>query len=534
MADPNERLPSDEIRENDLSESNPLRIDQAGAHKHFRSLHSNDVEYIKEVTQNAVDSRDEGESNVIEIAESNVDPFLTITDHGDGITKDYDGDIMKFLEAMKTTSNKTKRKAVGKKGIGMFDYTNIGERIIITSMDKYMVYRIPLYIDGNGFTSIGRLAVKPCNTEFQKEFGIFHTGTKVAFHKRSKDAEPIDLKAIGKMIRDSYTLLMARNSHLSISIQNKNVELPNWIKEHPETHIANMKDGGIISGAIWKDDKGEGEIKIFIDGHYIETIAFDNRQASGYVNCDVLTANEARSSIIRSNDRYVEFKYRILKELSKFPRSGERKKKTSKDTRDLVSDALRDLIPPFPIQNLGNVYTEQGVGSPLISTRTRGGIICGRKPVEHPRGPYGPRIPRGISDLDDDTKVRLPGKKKADRKTEYVEVNETDKRDSGESFAVPYLDRLPILIELNVNNAEYVPYARAKTKKTKLDILAPSLAEIRLVFKMQTDKEIAGADFDRMRELLSQERAIVLKATGMYPEVVPTISNKDRRDRVWK
>jgi Histidine kinase-, DNA gyrase B-, and HSP90-like ATPase len=534
MIDPNERLPSDEIREEDLSESNPLRIDQAGAHRHFRSLHSNDAEYIKEVIQNAIDSRDEGENNVIEIFESDQDPFLTVIDHGDGITKDYDGDIMKFLDAMKTTSNKNKRKAIGKKGIGMFDYTNIGDRIIITSMDKYMVYRLPLYIDQNGFTSIGRTAIKPINDEFKKEFGIFHSGTKVAFHKRSKDTEAIDLKTIGKMVRDSYTLLMARNPHLNIIIQNKNIELPNWIKEHPERHIANLKGGYPISGAIWKDERGEGEIKIFVDGHFIETIAFDNRQAIGYVNCDMLVANEARTAIIRNNEQYKEFKQKILTQISKFPRSGEPIKNTSKDTKDLIGDALRDVIPKFAVHNNGNAHTEESIGDPITIKKSRNGIDTDvRKPVVNPRGPSGPRIPAGIPDTEKQRKIRTEGTKKG-RDKDLVDVIETDKRESCESFAIPYLDRSPILVEININNSEYVPYAHAKTKKTKLDILAPSLAEIRLVFKMQTDKEIVNADFNKMRELLSYERAHVLKSTGMYPEVVQKIRNKNSRDRVWK
>ena len=155
--------PSHKIRPDDYSEAHELPVDLVGAHKQLRNLQDNIYGYIMEPAQNAYDSNDKGVHNIIEmkIGHKEGDPDFVISDRGlSGITKDYEGDIDRFLDDMKATTEKVKR-GLNRKGIGMFQYTNIAPKVIITSMDQEMIYRIPMWVTPAGATAYGKVQRKP-------------------------------------------------------------------------------------------------------------------------------------------------------------------------------------------------------------------------------------------------------------------------------------------------------------------------------------------------------------------------------------
>lgn len=225
--------PSHTIRPDDYSEVHDLQVDIVGVHKQLRNLQDNIYGYIMEPLQNAFDSNDEGVRNTIEmrIGHKEGEPDFVISDRGEsGITKDYDGDIDKFLDSMKATTEKLKR-GLNRKGIGMFQYTNIASNVIITSMDQEMIYRIPMWVTPIGTTAYGKIQRKPRNQKYEHEFGIFHPGTVVAFHNRDPKAESIIEKDLIKNIREKFALRLYDNrKSITIIVDGKEVNPPNWIE----------------------------------------------------------------------------------------------------------------------------------------------------------------------------------------------------------------------------------------------------------------------------------------------------------------
>ena len=309
----------DGVRDDDFSEETPFDIDKLGAHKTLRDIEDYIYEVIKEVLQNGFDSKEKGEANTLEViiptAPKPNEAVLTVIDHGDGITRDYDGDLNRFLTARKAFSEKSKRVGtIGSKGIGMFQYTHIGKTVIITSMDKHprtgnpeLIYRIPIHEAKSGYTTFGKVVTKPATDEYQQLLKLHHVGTKVEFYDRDPEEEALDEKTLRKILRDQYTLLMAFNPNVTVLINQKALELPKWIKDHPPELIARMSgardpatmDDYNIMGAIWEDSSKSGQIRIYVDGNFVEEYAFEGRQCFGYINLNILGVNSPRNAVLR-------------------------------------------------------------------------------------------------------------------------------------------------------------------------------------------------------------------------------------------
>jgi hypothetical protein len=315
--------PSHKIRPDDYSEAHELPVDLVGAHKQLRNLQDNIYGYIMEPAQNAYDSNDKGVHNIIEmkIGHKEGDPDFVISDRGlSGITKDYEGDIDRFLDDMKATTEKVKR-GLNRKGIGMFQYTNIAPKVIITSMDQEMIYRIPMWVTPAGATAYGKVQRKPRNERYEHEFGIFHPGTIVAFHDRDPNAEAITERELIKSIREKYALRIYDNrKSVTTVVDGKTVNPPAWLEAHPPRFVQRMRGGHDIRGNVWFDEKGSGRIKIYQDGYLVEEVQFEPRQCSGYLEINILETNAGRTRFGKDNELWNDFKHRVQNLLQVFPR----------------------------------------------------------------------------------------------------------------------------------------------------------------------------------------------------------------------
>jgi hypothetical protein len=310
---------SDKIRYDDFSVENILPLDAKGVHETLRKLQYRIYDVIKEVLQNALDSRDKGLPNRVGVVVPEIpkegEPMVSVEDEGDSVTMDYDGNIQKFIEARKASSEKIKRRgAMGNKGIGMFQYTHIGSKVIITSMDRdrktgqpRLIYRIPLYVTQSGFSAFGLVQTEPATPESMKEFGLDHPGTKVTFFDRDPEEEKIDEKELVKVLKDQYTVLLAMRPEVEVFINENRLELPKWIQDHPPKFIQRMSGAKTpedyekydITGAIWGDENGTGETRLYVDGQLVQSFTFEARECTGYLNLNLLNVSSSRREILQ-------------------------------------------------------------------------------------------------------------------------------------------------------------------------------------------------------------------------------------------
>jgi hypothetical protein len=522
-----DKLPSDEIRDDDFRDPKDLDVDLKNIEEHLRRLHTNIYEYIIEVLQNGGDSGDEGEPNTVHAYDPGIEGVcLHVRDEGLGLSGDY-GDINKFLAAKKGTSNKpNKKNKAGKLGLGMFDYVpNIAKYAIFTTMDKYLITRIPMGINpATGLVAWGLHESKPINEEFMRKFGIYKRGTLVSFINRDPDKPAINFYTLHKKASEVFPLILARNKNLRMKIQNKWVRIPASLVDHPEEKIQDTKYGR-ITGAIWFEEKGNGAIKVFVNGYYIETITFKPVKCLGYVNFDALDINRSRTAVIKDNNEFEKLREVLIKQLSRFP-SVETEQEAPKNTKDLMYKALRDLIPLIPIKPGPTAGTIKEETKGIAGGTELGYITEHEEGVElEPGITRGPTINHGTVTDDPNGKIIRIAKRKQGKYTEQRALELLVREiDENKPLTIVYPEIRPLLIELNKLNAEYIPYVAEKTnKKTRWDLLVNSMAEIRIIIKRYSGllplDPYDSLDFENMRMQLSYERVVVLKALGLYPTV---------------
>jgi hypothetical protein len=534
---------SDEIRDEDFSEEHRLPIDDKGAHKTLRELQTNVYDIIKEVIQNALDSNDRGLPNTVEVLLPKTPkpdaPVLTVIDQGCGITKDYDGKIQGFIEARKATSEKRKRKgAIGNKGIGMMQYTLIGRKIIITSVDTHpttevpeMIYRIPLYFSESGFNAFGKYEVKPASDEYMQKFDLLHPGTRVTFYDRDPEEEVIDESKLRKVLRDQYTFILAQNPKVTTIINGRELELPKWIKEHPPKFIQRMsgcpdpevQDDYNIVGAIWKDPDGTGEIRIYVDGNWVVTHVFEARQCRGYINLNILGVTSSRKEI-QTGKTWNELKEKMLREVSIYKKvtSDEEDSKITKSMSQMLKKGLMDLLPlvPTALGSEKNTTKIETTGNP------KGTEIAGYK-VSNPPDPNRVIIPRkkgGKHDMTNQTRVGFEGSEKVkrqsdeedERRKKYQDIETIYRHGDGKVLLKLFTDRTPYQMLFDMNNAEYVMVQKSTKRVSEMFplVIQPALSEI--IFKMD----------DETRAKLSEIRVSGLKSMGTYPKI--TVAQQQR------
>ena len=465
---------SNKINPDDFSEAHELPVDLVGTHKQLRNLQDNIFGYIHEVNQNMFDSNDRGKPNNLLIwinPHKGQDPAIVFIDHGtEGITRDYNGDIDAFISDMKATTEKMIR-GFNRKGIGMFQYTNIAPKVIITSMDKEMIYRIPMFITPEGATAYGKIQRKPISEKYKEFFGIYTQGTRVAFHGRPNTAQPILEKDLVKSTREKWTLRLFDEEKITFYVNNTKVTALQYIYEHPPRFITRMNGGADVRGCIWRDEKGNGHIKVFQDGYLVEIVPTEPRECTGYVECNTLETDAGRTRFLKDNTVWSEFKLRLTREVSKYPRIVPE----SQDVKNMIR--IKDLA--LKVLNLNPSPTAYGSTRELTKIETtgqKGGTDETGYPISPEPDPDREIIPRpgGIGkphDMDNQTTIGSDGTDPVKKSSE--EEKSTRSRHAALDFQenlhlgdkpvfVLMRDRKPPLLAENADNQEHEIYIMLK------------------------------------------------------------------------
>ncbi len=512
---------SDKIRDEDFSEQHDWKTDEAGTHKHFMNLLSDIYRIIFEVFQNALDAADKGQPNEIRAwinpKATPQEPILIVEDGGLGVTRDYEGSLEKFLTALRAKSEKTRREGtIGNKGIGMFQYPHLGRKIIITSIDAHptagtpeLIYRIPMFLASNGKVAFGLTTTKPASPEHMEDLGLDHIGTKVAFFDPDPESEKPDDKKLMKRLREHYTVALANNLNAVIYVNDKKLDLPDWIKKHPPRKIQRMTGGHDITGNIWEDPKGTGELRIYVNGQYVESKILEPRQCTGYINYDFLNVVSSRTEVIK--DRvWNELKDRILQEICRFPRIQDvGDKQIPKSVKDMVKQALLPMLKAMPKPLAPNAKPNKIDG---IGDRHGVGVIG--YATSEPPNPDREIIPREHHTRDNthQHEVGAEGTDSVRKKSDDPNPKQKDEKDlywrdvKGEDKPLIRLfaDRAPAELLCNIESDEYTVLAQSHSKEARALVLSSTLGEINL----KVDEET--------RIKLSKARIEILKGLGVW------------------
>lgn len=514
---------SEEIRDDDFSERHDWEVDPSGIHRQLRKQHDEVYGNIMEPIQNALDSNDEGEPNTIEVrlGQNPSEPTLVVSDRGNyGITKDYKGDINKFMESLKATSEKINR-GLARKGIGMFQYTEIAPKVVITSMDKEMIHRIPIYETPYGTTAYGRQVSKPIMEKYKVEFGISRPGTIDSFFGRDPELPKINAKKLIDVVKEKWALRLIDNPKIALIVEGKQIEPANNIVEHPPRHIQTMAGGHIVRGNLWLDPKGNGRIAIFQNGYLVEYIQFDTRQVSGYLECNKLGTNSARTTFDKNTKTWIDFRQRVMRELLKFPRisSDVQNEKAISKIRDMVQSILQlDKSPVAYGRKTDNTKTLTTGDKPGDDTVGYG--VSDEEPdqdrekitrEEHERNnEYVTRVGKNGKDL-----VKRASDEKGKRK-KYTALDVDEHAHCGEERPLLILfenkDAPPPMLAINNDNAEYPIYEQTKGQ--------PVVHNRKMIdWVSELDAERRGEIDEEIRIVLSKRRVIGWKKQDVYPKI---------------
>jgi hypothetical protein len=294
-------------------EGTPWEIDEAEISQRIIQTGVDAIEGITEAVQNSVDSilppleestnmtweqvnalQNEIHIRIPSKKEREKDKCVCVViDHGLSIAKDYGYDIYKFLKAAKGTSTKRENPwSRGRKGVGMFQFLRLADRIEIVSQDTYnkkLIYRFYIYWGfkkGKKFPYFSEVEYDQITQENQKKYKIYEQGTVLRFYNPTEETNAIsNLEAeTTERIRDTFGLILARNPNLTITVNRIPIGLPEFLKYKEESIIPELE----ITGNIHEDKEGYGEIKIigegglFIQNHRI----YPPRRCSGYLVCE--------------------------------------------------------------------------------------------------------------------------------------------------------------------------------------------------------------------------------------------------------
>lgn len=521
---------SDKLWPDDFSEKHLLPIDLIGAHKQFSNLQDNIYGYIQEVNQNMFDSNDSGKPNVLEILlNPGQEPSIKFIDRGPyGITKNHNGDIDAFISELKATTQKEVQQGLRRKGIGMFQYPNIAPFVIITSMDQEMIYHIPLWRTPEGGTAYGKISKKPAMLQkYRDSFGIYEPGTMVAFHHRPKDAQKIDEKELIKITKEKWALRLFDEPKITFLINGKTITPMQYILDHPPHFIQRMNSGANIRGNIWKDEEGNGHIKVFQDGYLVETYSPEPRQCTGYVECNSLPTDAGRTKFLKDNKIWDEFKIRLTRECAKFPRISPEIQDRDNVLR-VVDLATKILILPKAPTASGKITDYQKVestgdmeGDDTVGYETHKEPDPNRVVTPRPGGigiKHDMENQTRIGDEGEDSVMKTSDDEKG-RRTKYQAINFSEDQPLGpRPLFVLYTDRKPALLAENRNNAEHQIYLMLKEhlnvgalRKMYNCKMSDWLAEL--------NAETSGIIDEATRLKLSDLRVTAWKQSGYYPKI---------------
>ena len=248
------------------------------------------------------------------------DILLTVQDNGLAITKDYGGDIQKFLQAMKADSPKAENPfTCGHKGIGMTMYFLLSDEIEIIAQDDHagLLSRFTMYIGknekGQDIARYSEPEVRGITAEWQKEFGIFRHGTKLIFYK-SKTKKLSRNFTKQNVLDKARHIFGLRHSWLTKTVviaDGQAVDMtPDYMKGHPEEHLTTVFVDGKkvdVTGNIYHDPTGRSKLWVIArGGQLVDDVQFKEpgsntvNRCAGYVYCPEWQPETGRKGVIQN------------------------------------------------------------------------------------------------------------------------------------------------------------------------------------------------------------------------------------------
>ena len=532
------REPVDRYTDEDLSEFHRWRIDELGSHKHYSNVQGDPLGPIMETLQNAFDSCDHNVPNNISILlDRSCDknrPFITIIDEGrHGICKDYHGEIMEFLAAKKATTEKIARN-LQRKGIGMFQYPNLGSPVIITSMDDDFIHKIPVTRDAEGWNGFGKTTTKPNNEKYRKEFRIYNNGTRVAFFNKHPQVDDLSVITLRKAISENFALRLFDNQKVHVYLDDKEIPIPSWIIEHSPQVMGLSKDGNSnhdIRGHIWEDPQGNGRINVYQDGYLVEALQIDARKCKGYVEYNVPLTDIGRATFVPSPE-LTELKNFLRKEMLRFDKVAV--PAIDKKEREAAIDLGLAVLGKY-LNNTTYPGGQPNEQSKLFSTTTdphgKGVVGYTVNPEAVTQGPRGPnvnptppnpnnptQVGEGLGQEHGGKMIRVQSKEvKENRRTtrplDYIEQAMGIDRPLWILQRASGTKGVPLLI-VNTQNAEYPMYKGLPGGQTKLLLMSMWMSEISMNESSLTKNGLP--DFYRMKH--SKFRVEAWSSYDLFPK----------------
>ena len=520
--------PSSRIRPEHFDNPQEIAFDSVAAYHHFKEQQTDLYEIMLEILQNAIDSTalDQPNKILVEIGthpvpNPDVQPILRVTDEGEGITRLHDFDIYKFIRALKAKSAKANlERALGSKGIGMLQFPNIAENILITSMYKGIIVQVLMFENERGMLSFGDPVIKLQATDEDKEYyGMSKDGTKLEFFGRPKELDWIKGKGLAtffKTVQEEYAVRFAENLKLDVIIGKKKVQAPSWIKEHPpEVLWTNSKDHE-VRGAIWEDEKGAGVIKMY-RGHKIISPTVLMTKCTGYFENWDLKTSAPRTSFVEDREWFDTIKH--LKEImSKFPPVGqETDQKEFKSVHDYMMKVLNP--PKVPTSYGGQTDNTKDDNTGDVNGADTTGYRKGKDPdpdreikrrKKHDRDNENQTK---IGSEGDDTVEKTSVKKSTRSENPLIEEGKNDYGPDRPLYLL-FTDQKPWLLMCNIGNAEY----ELHKKMNKKDIRAYHVSINNWIAEAYA--QAMGKITEEFRMELSTMRVEHWKADGYYPKVV--------------
>lgn len=319
----------------------PMQLDQASAFERFRK--TGDIyDTVIETLQNAFDAplNPLEDPNEIQMLVPGVEHkqykkiSFCIEDLGGSLTKNYGGKIDKFLGALKAKSNKALTD-LGKYGVGMILYLNLGHKVVFVTRDKKNVYQFDHFLNSKRIPGYDNLEQESVLDPDSEKFNMPSMGTRVIFYG---DVE-LDVNKVKAKIQKIYGWRMGLCPKTKVILNGDVIEIPEDLKgKNLRAHLSTLgkykikdSDGTEertvnprVTGFIEPSRKGAGRMRVYVKGYYIGDISCcvpgkPAKQCEGALNCDELPIDLGRKHL-ESSDMLTELTEKIAKEnMAKYP-----------------------------------------------------------------------------------------------------------------------------------------------------------------------------------------------------------------------
>lgn len=528
---------SERIEKGDFDNPQPWEINQKRIHEQLRKLGKDIYDNLDQIVQNAFDATDIGQPTKVSIS-TQVGPII-VEDRGPkGLLKDY-SNINKFIQAQKAASEKLGQEGTtGEKGVGMFQYLNIGPEALLTSMDhKGMIHRIPLGVK-DGYNSWGDYESFPVTKENMEERGIYSPGTIVTIFGCDEKIDPSELR---DRLKESWAMRMywleqwdmehkiPENDRMEVVSDGLHIQPPGWLYQHPPQPLFDIKVEGkvyTVHGNLWESSRGHGDTKIYVKGHKIEHMfRWGDRQFEGYLECNELQTNIDRTHVIMEDyEAWNQLDSNMSKLAAKFPltEKSETDVRNKKKFEEILYERMKDLVDPHVTYS-----GDENEPTKEETTGDRGKGIVGylkklksKKDKKKVKRKFKGRDENNVSQVDTENKD----------KDVIAESEQTDNKRENRPFLCffePQGADKPLMnynlekkiLYINTDNAEY-PYLKhlitgTSTAKLLDQFLDERIAEI-AIWKDKPDVESREA-VDIWRMELSNSRVDRWKRQRVYP-----------------